>query len=229
MSWLSALRDTLAGAVRAAADATATVATTAATSATGADAAVERHRLHGVAVEVVNGRPDIATADVLARLDEALALIARHQPWRLAHLRRDARAIRVERWPCRGAYRYADRAVITELTFLARRDIGPAVVATSVLHEGVHARVHAMARRFGARAPRTAAEAAERAAREERLCRRAEVAFGLALPPADGAPVVERARAALALDDAGVAPAVDWREGARRIAQVDGARDGRRA
>jgi hypothetical protein len=47
-------------------------------------------------------------------------------------------------------------------------------------------------------------------AREERLCRRAELAFGLALPPELGAPVVERALASLALDDAGVAPAIDW-------------------
>jgi hypothetical protein len=55
--------------------------------------------------------------------------------------------------------------------------------------------------------------------REERLCRKAELEFGLALP--DGAVVVERARASLALADQAVAPAVDWAEGARRIAEVD--------
>jgi hypothetical protein len=47
-------------------------------------------------------------------------------------------------------------------------------------------------------------------AREERLCRRAELAFGEALGPALGAPVVARARASLRLDDADVAPTVDW-------------------
>ena len=176
----------------------------------------ERHVVRGVPVLVENARADIATADVLARLDEALALIERVQPWRMRHLRRDVRAIRVLRWPCRGAFLPAERTIVTELTFLARRDIGPATVASSILHEGVHARVHAMGVR----------PTADRPAREERLCRRAEVAFGLALPPVDGAPVVERARAALALDDAGVAPRVDWALGARRVAAADEGRPG---
>jgi hypothetical protein len=58
-------------------------------------------------------------------------------------------------------------------------------------------------------------------AREERLCRRAELEFGLALPADIGAPVVERARASLALEDAEVAPAIDWREALARQAAVD--------
>jgi hypothetical protein len=58
-------------------------------------------------------------------------------------------------------------------------------------------------------------------AREERLCRRAELEFGLALPADVGAPVVERARASLALEDAEVAPAIDWREALARQAAVD--------
>jgi hypothetical protein len=174
--------------------------------------------VHGFPVLVENARPDIATADVLARLGEAIALAERTQPWRVRHMRRDVRAIRVVRWPCRGAFLPAERVVLTELTFLARRDIGPETVASSFLHEGVHARVHAMGVR----------PAPDRPAREERLCRRAELAFGLALPPAVGAPVVERARAALALDDAEVAPAIDWNVAARRVAQADGRRTGRR-
>jgi hypothetical protein len=167
--------------------------------------------LHGVPVEVVNTRPDIATADVLARLDEALALISRHQPWRLRHLQRDVRAIRVERFPCRGAYDPVERVIITELTFLARRDISAAPVASSIVHEGVHARVEA----FGVR------RAGRDAAREERLCRRAELAFGEALPPDLGAPVVERARASLGLADAEVAPVIDWQLALARQAAVD--------
>jgi len=75
---------------------------------------------------VDNTRPDIATSDVLARLDEALALIERHQPWRLRHLQRDLAHIKVVRFPCRGAYIPTERACVTELTFLARRDISAA-------------------------------------------------------------------------------------------------------
>jgi len=167
------------------------------------------HELRGIRVVVENTRPDIATRDVLARLDEALALIERHQPWRLRHLRRDLRQIRVVRFPCRGAYLAGERTCITELTFLARRDITAAPVAASILHEGMHARVH----RMGAvhRDP----------AREERLCRRAELEFGRALPPALGAPVVERALASLALADHEVAPRIDWAEAQRRQDAAD--------
>lgn len=56
-------------------------------------------------------------------------------------------------------------------------------------------------------------------AREERFCRRAEIEFGRLVP--DGAPIVERALEALALSDAEVAPVVDERLAAQRIAQVD--------
>jgi hypothetical protein len=181
-----------------------------------ADAAgVEIHEARGIRVVVENTRPDIATADVLARLDEALGLIEAHQPWRLRHLRRDLRQIRVARFACRGAYFPEERTCLTELTFLARRDITAAPVAASIVHEGMHARAHLMTARLGGR------HDPARLPREERLCRRAELAFGRALPPALGAPVVERALATLAMDDADVAPAVDWAEAARRVSDAD--------
>ena len=171
----------------------------------------EVHEVRGFRVVVENSRPDIATPAVLARLDEALGLIERHQPWRLRHLRRDLRQIRVARFPCRGAYFPGDRTCLTELTFLARTDISAAPVAASIVHEGMHARVDCMGVR----------PASRDAAREERICRRAELDFGLALPPALGAPVVERAEASLALADAEVAPAIDWAEALRRQNAVD--------
>ncbi len=130
---------------------------------------------------------------------------------RLAHLRRDARRIRVARFACRGAFFPDDRTVLTELTFLARRDITAAPVAASILHEGMHARVDRLGLHPASRDP----------AREERICRRAELDFGLALPPSLGAPVVERAIASLALADEDVAPAVDWAEAQRRQDAVD--------
>ena len=177
------------------------------------------HTVRGVRVELLNSRPDIDSTAVLERLDEALGLIETYQPWRLRHLRRDVRAIRVERYACRGAFIPSEGTIITELTFLARRDISAAPVASSILHEGVHARVHVISSRLAARyggyaAPRDSA-------REERLCRRSELAFGISLPEELGAPVIERALASLQLDDAGVAPSVDWRVAQQRIDEVD--------
>ncbi|HJQ19698.1 MAG TPA: hypothetical protein VJ867_05055 [Gemmatimonadaceae bacterium] len=170
------------------------------------------HLVRGFTVTVDNTRPDIATADVVQRLEESLALIEAHQPWRLRHLRRDIRQIRVMRYPTRGAYIPALRACLVELTFLARRDIGPATVASTIVHEGMHARVHAMG----------VAEDGRDRAHEERICRRAELDFGRSLPPEVGAPVVERALASLQLADEDVAPAIDWNLAAQRMREVDG-------
>jgi hypothetical protein len=178
---------------------------------------VEEYSVRGFRVVVENSRPDIDTADVLNRLDEALALIEKHQPWRLRHLRRDLREFWIVRYPCRGAYLPGERRCMTELTFLARRDITAAPVASSIIHEGIHARVD----RRGVRR-----EGRDRA-REERLCRRAELEFGLSLPPELGAPVVERALASLTLDDADVAPTIDWAEAMRRQKDVDDVAEGK--
>jgi hypothetical protein len=175
------------------------------------------YSVRGFTVAVDNTRPDIATPDVLKRLDESLELIERYQPWRLAHLRRDLKQIRVMRYPCRGAYIPAYGACMVELTFLARRDIGPATVASTIVHEGMHARVH----RVGV------SEEHRDRAREERICRRAELEFGLALPPEIGAPVVERARASLELGDSDVAPEVDWDVAQQRMNAIDSNRSDR--
>ena len=173
----------------------------------------EEHVVRGFPVLVDNSRPDISTDVVLRRLDEALALIERHQPWRFAHLHRDVDAFWVVRYPCRGAFFPDTRTCMTELTFLARTDITAAPVASSILHEGMHARVNAMG----------VSPVDRDMAHEERICRRAELAFGQALPPELGRPVVERAAASLLLDDAGVAPEIDWAEAQRRQAALDAA------
>ena len=167
--------------------------------------------VRGLDVVVENTRPDIETEAVLQRLDEALALIERHQPWRLNHLRRDLKQILVARFPCRGAYIPGERTCVTELTFLARRDITAATVASSIVHEGMHARVDRMG---------VHAEGRNRA-KEERLCRRAELEFGQSLPLELGRPVVERALAALTLEDEEVAPAIDWAEAQEKQDEVD--------
>ena len=183
----------------------------------GQQAGPEVYDVRGFAVVVDNTRPDIRTETVLQRLDDALDLIQRHQPWRLAHLRRDLSHFIVARFPCRGAFFPEQRACMTELTFLARTDITPAPVASSILHEGMHARVHAMG-----------VDAATRdRAREERLCRRVELEFGLALPRELGAPVIERAAASLDLEDDDVAPTIDWAEAQRRQQAIDDQARGR--
>ena len=173
----------------------------------------EIYQVRGFRVVVENTRPDITTSDVVARLGEALDLIERYQPWRIRHLERDLIQFRVTRFPCRGAYFPDERTCVTELTFLARRDINAATVASSVLHEGIHARVD----RMGVRR-----ETRDRA-KEERLCRRAEVEFGRSLPAELGRPVVERALATLTLADEEVAPTIDWGLAAARIQAVDNA------
>lgn len=160
----------------------------------------EGFEIRGFTVLVENSRPDIAASDVLERLDEAIALIEQYQPWRVRHLRRDLAQILVTRFPCRGAYVPQDGTCITELTFLARRDVTAATVASSIVHEGIHARVD----RMGVRR-----EGRDRA-KEERLCRRAELEFGRALPRELGRPVIERALGTLTLADDEVAPDIDW-------------------
>jgi hypothetical protein len=171
----------------------------------------EQHVVRGFPVVVENTRPDIETATVLRRLDEALALIERYQPWRFAHLRRDVQQFWIVRYPCRGAFFPDTRTCMTELTFLARTDITAAPVASSILHEGMHARAHAMG----------VSPVDRDMAHEERICRRVELAFGQALPPELGRPVIERAEASLLLADNDVAPEIDWAEAQRRQAEVD--------
>ena len=171
----------------------------------------EMHEVRGFRVVVENTRPDIRTSAVLARLGEALDLIERYQPWRLRHLRRDIRAFWVVRYPCRGAYLPDERVCITELTFLARTDITAAPVAASILHEGMHARVHGMG----------VDDRSRDRAREERICRRIELEFGQSLPFELGAPVILRAEQSLMLADEDVAPAIDWNEALRRQNEVD--------
>jgi hypothetical protein len=173
------------------------------------EAKVSEHRVREFAVRVVNSRPDIATPHVLSRLAQALDLIADYAPRRYRRMQRDLAGIVVQRFPCRGAFFPREWECLVELTFTVNPTHSVAEIAASIVHEATHAHI---ARRCG-----PLPEAMR--AREERLCRRAELEFGLALP--DGQVVVERARSSLTMTDRDVAPAVDWTEGARRVAAVD--------
>ena len=169
------------------------------------------YEVHGLRVRVVNTRPDIDTAQVVLRLGAALDLVARYAPRCYRRLPTDLAGFVVERFACRGAFFPMTRECLVELTFTVNPQVSLPEIAASIVHEATHARV---ARRCGS------LPFAYRA-REERLCRRAELDFGLALP--DGAVVVQRARDSLALDAEGVAPAIDWQEAARRVAEIDAA------
>jgi hypothetical protein len=177
----------------------------------------EERVVHGIPVRVINTRPDIQTDHVIQRLTAALDLIETYAPRRYRRLRRDVSGFVVQRFACRGAFFPDSRECLVELTFAVNPRHALPEIAASIVHEATHARVARMCR---TRPPDHA--------REERLCRRAELELGLALP--DGSVVVERARASLVLPDQAVAPAVDWAEAARRVAEVDAqARKGRSA
>ena len=169
----------------------------------------EHHVIHGMAVRIENTRPDIRTEEVVGRLTAALDLIATYAPRRYRRLRGDLAGFLVQRFACRGAFFPQSGECLVELTFTVNPRHALPEIAASIVHEATHARVARMCR---TRSP-------GQQPREERLCRRAELEFGLAVP--DGAVVVQRALASLELPDQAVAPAVDWAEAGRRVAQVD--------
>lgn len=165
--------------------------------------------IRGVRVTVDNSRADIETSRVFEKLDGALGVIERYQPHRLRRFRHDVRGIIVRRFACRAAFFHDSRECLIELTFAGEGKFSDAQVAASIVHEGVHARLLTMGL-----SGHPGCEA-----REERLCRQAELELGLAVP--DGEAVIERAMASLTLDDVEVAPNVDWRVAAQRVAEAD--------
>jgi hypothetical protein len=169
--------------------------------------------VRGIRVDVINTRPDVDTEQVFRRADAVIGLVETYQPWRVRHLRRDLAMILVKRFACRGAYFPDIRACLLELTFMVNPSFSDAQVAATLVHEGMHARLDRFCEHFGV------PPFPHRRARHERICRRVELEWGLAVP--EGGPVVERALESLALADEEVAPEVDWREADRRVAQID--------
>ena len=172
--------------------------------------------IRGVPVTVQNTRPDIDTDRVYAKLDGALGVIERYQPHRLRRFRHDVRGIIVKRFACRAAFFGETRECLIELTFAGEGKFSDAQVAASIVHEGVHARLLSMGL--------SGYPGCE--AREERLCRKAELELGLSVP--DGQAVIERAMSTLTLGDVDVAPNVDWRVAEQRVADADAAAARRR-
>jgi hypothetical protein len=175
----------------------------------GSAAGPSRYEVRGIPVVVENSRPDIDTADVLARLDRTLGLIERVVPHHFRHIKRDFAYIVVKRFACRGAYFHEQRACLVELTFTVNPDFSDAEVAATILHEAMHARLHQLGFPL---------EMEDRA-RQERFCRRAEIEFGQLVP--DGDRVVQRAQWSADQSDEDVAPVIDPYLAARRIEEVD--------
>jgi hypothetical protein len=101
------------------------------------------------------------------------------------------------------------RICLVELTFIVHETISEPQIAATILHEAMHARLHALGFPL---------EMEDRA-RQERFCRRAEIEFGRLVPGGD--PVVARALQSLSLEDGDVAPDIDWRLAAKRVAEAD--------
>jgi len=173
----------------------------------------ESRVIQGIQVEVLNTRDDVSTERVFRRAEAVIERVRQYQPWRLAHIRRDIAGIVVIRYACRAAYFPDTRLCMLELTFMANEQFSDSQVAASFVHEGMHARLDRLAEKYGV------TPFAQARARHERICRRAELDFGLAVP--DGAPVVQRAVESMRLADEDVAPAIEWGEAERRIAAVD--------
>ena len=172
-------------------------------------ASATTHEVLGIPVVVYNTRPDIDTRAVVARLERSLSLIERYVPHHFRHLKRDFAYIVVRRFACRGAYFHEQRACLAELTFTVNPDFSDAEVAATILHEAMHARLHALGFPL---------EMEDRA-RQERFCRRAEIEFGKLVP--GGERVVERAQWTSDLSDEEVAPDIDPRLAEERVAEAD--------
>lgn len=170
--------------------------------------ATEKRSLRGIPVTLINTRPDIDSELVFRRLDTALGLIEQYQPRTFAQISQDFASIRVVRYPCRAAFYPDSRTCLVELTFTVNPDFTEAQVASSIVHEGMHARVHAMGESDPAQRPD-----------EERMCRQAELEFGMAIP--NGEAIVQRALESLSLDDESVAPVIDWQQAQQAIAHAD--------
>jgi hypothetical protein len=170
--------------------------------------ATENRTLRGIPVTLNNTRPDIDSELVFRRIDTALGLIQQYQPKTFAQLTQDFSRIHVVRYPCRAAFYPDSRTCLVELTFSVNPEFTEAQIASSIVHEGMHARVYAMGQSDPTQRPD-----------EERMCRQAELDFGLAIP--NGEAIVQRATESLRLGDSDVAPVIDWQQAQQAIAEAD--------
>jgi hypothetical protein len=166
----------------------------------------EVHDVSGFRVIVDNKGEGVETAALLSRLGISLGWIERYQPWRLRNMRRDITQILIGPWPRRGAFLTDTGTCVLDLAFLAGRESSPVSVAATLIHEGMHARIHR----------RGIVYDGPTKGRQERICIRAQLEFGQSLPDELGAGVMQRARDHLGSEDGDISRGVSWTEMRRK-------------
>jgi hypothetical protein len=148
-----------------------------------------KRTLHGIPTAVLLISSDQERVTLFEKIDAALTLLQRHAPVRFQQVTRDMGSIFVCGDPSTHAH-YNPDLRMCELSFFAvvRDGYAAAELASSIVHEAQHGRLLRLGFGYDARLR----------GRIERLCYRAERAFGGRLP--DGAEIVERASAGMALD-----------------------------
>ena len=128
----------------------------------------ERRRIHDIDVWLINDGQFATSDELFDKIATALQLVAGHAPWRLNAMRRDFARIFMHRQDGVRAMFDLMRNCSLDTYFVAT--FAAEQVASSIVHEAVHARL----RGNGRTVPR------DLIAWEERLCRKAELAFALA-------------------------------------------------
>lgn len=129
-----------------------------------------------VAVLVVDADHD-RIEKYFSKIETALRLIERTTPRRFAHLRRDVRCIWVTPLASnvRGEWHASDASCILSERSLRDDGVSPTLLASTIVHEGMHARLH--------RAGLTPTDATRE--RHEQICWRASRAFLRRAPDSD--------------------------------------------
>lgn len=167
------------------------------------DLLTERRERHGIALSLYIEAAPLDAKQLWPKLEAALDLIAQHSPIWLRRMRRMGNTVHVRRIPGTRARLVDNCRTILDPYLLA--NFLPAQIAASIIHEATHARL----RWYGAQ------HGPVSLAREERVCRRAELRFGrvlLAARVAGAEAVIDRAAGSLAAPDDHVGVVVNWDE-----------------
>jgi hypothetical protein len=148
----------------------------------------ERHDFLGITVALDQGSAE-DRATCIRKIEAALRLIHEHDPRRLRRIQGDIDGIYLwgDTGPA-GSFLSSIRLVTLRFTYVVSPSTSAAKIASTLVHEGTHARLHARGIDY----------APERRARVEAICARSEIAFARRL--LDPEDLIEEAEWRLALD-----------------------------